>query len=76
MSFSFRSRVQPVEVLYAAWPLLMIIDHSWGPGLLEPLLRFQNSPQYTIQFAAADLGTQYPNATAANNAHSQGVERL
>ncbi|KZV65241.1 hypothetical protein PENSPDRAFT_737823 [Peniophora sp. CONT] len=67
-------RVNPVEQLYSAWPAIMTIDPTLGPPLLEPLLRFQQSSSYVIQFAAPDLGTSYPNATAANNAHRQGVE--
>ncbi|KAI0030848.1 hypothetical protein K488DRAFT_53350 [Vararia minispora EC-137] len=68
-------RIQPVEVLYAAWPLFMTIDPTLGPALLEPLFRFQRPSSYTLRFAAPDLGTAYPNATAANNAHKQGIEQ-
>ena len=64
-------RVNPVEQLYSAWPAIMTIDPTLGPPLLEPLLRFQQSSAYVIQFAAPDLGTSYPNATAASNAHRQ-----
>jgi hypothetical protein len=53
----------------------MAIDPSLGRPLLEPLLRFQQSSLYQINFAAADMGTAYPNATAANNMHNQGIER-
>ncbi|VDC02252.1 unnamed protein product [Peniophora sp. CBMAI 1063] len=67
-------RVNPVEQLYSAWPAIMTIDPTLGAPLLEPLMRFQQSSAYVIQFAAPDLGTSYPNATAANNAHRQGVE--
>jgi hypothetical protein len=45
-----------VEVLYAAFPAFMYIDPSLGAPLLEPLFRLQASPNYTIPFAAADLG--------------------
>jgi hypothetical protein len=34
----------------------MYIDPSLGAPLLEPLFRLQASPNYTIPFAAADLG--------------------
>ena len=53
---TFESRVNPVEVLYAAFPAFMYIDPSLGAPLLEPLFRLQASPNYTIPFAAADLG--------------------
>ena len=50
------SRVNAVETLYAAFPALMYIDPSLGKPLLEPLLRFQASPDYVIAYAARDLG--------------------
>jgi hypothetical protein len=34
----------------------MYIDPSLGAPLLEPLFRLQASPNYTIPFAATDLG--------------------
>ena len=34
----------------------MHLDPNLGELLLEPLLRFQASPSYTIPYAAADLG--------------------
>jgi hypothetical protein len=34
----------------------MYIDPTLGRPLLEPLFQLQASPNYTIQFAAADLG--------------------
>ena len=55
------SRVNPVEVLYSAFPAFMYIDPSLGAPLLEPLLRLQASPNYTISFAAADLGVSCIN---------------
>ena len=42
--------------MYAAFPAFMYIDPSLGAPLLEPLFRLQASPNYTISFAAADLG--------------------
>ena len=35
----------------------MYIDPTLGRPLLEPLFQLQASPNYTIPFAAADLGT-------------------
>lgn len=32
---------------------------SFGGALLSPLLEFQNSPQYTQPYAAADLGMYF-----------------
>jgi hypothetical protein len=51
-----QSRVNPVETLYAAFPALMYTDPSLGAPLLEPLFRLQASRNYTIRYAAADLG--------------------
>ena len=56
LTLTFQSRVNPVEVLYAAFPAFMFADPSLGAPLLEPLFRLQASPHYTIPFAAADLG--------------------
>ena len=50
------SRVNAVETLYSAFPAFMYIDPSLGRPLLEPLLQLQASPNYTIPYAAADLG--------------------
>lgn len=50
------SRVNPVETLYAAFPAFMYIDPSLGAPLLEPLFRLQAHPNYTIPYAAGDLG--------------------
>ncbi|VDB91944.1 unnamed protein product [Peniophora sp. CBMAI 1063] len=68
-------RTQPVEVLYAAWPMFMVIDPSLGGPLLEPLLSAQDTPAYLLPYAMTDLGTTYPNVTARNNPHDQGVEQ-
>ena len=54
------SRVNAVETLYAAFPALMYIDASLGKPLLEPLFQFQASPDYTVQYAARDLGIYFP----------------
>jgi len=48
--------VNAVETLYAAFPALMTINSSLGAPLLEPLYRLQISSNYTIPYAAADLG--------------------
>ena len=56
-----QSRVNAVETLYAAFPALMYLDPSLGAPLLEPLFRFQASQNYTIGYAAADLGASRIN---------------
>ena len=50
------SRVNAVETLYSAFPAFMYIDPTLGRLLLEPLFQLQASPNYTIPYAAADLG--------------------
>ncbi|KAH9063197.1 hypothetical protein EDB87DRAFT_1805777 [Lactarius vividus] len=68
------NRVNAVETLYSAFPAFMYIDHTLGRPLLEPLFQLQASPNYTIPYAAADLGSSYPNVTISNSNHNQGVE--
>ncbi|KAF8268473.1 hypothetical protein EI94DRAFT_1577703, partial [Lactarius quietus] len=69
------NRVNPVEVLYDAFPMFMYIDPSLGGPLLEPLLRYQSSVYYTQPYAARDAGSSYPNTTFSNATHQQGVEQ-
>ncbi|KAI9442051.1 hypothetical protein BJY52DRAFT_1318827 [Lactarius psammicola] len=69
------NRVNPVEVLYAAFPMFMYFDPGLGGPLLEPLLRYQNSKDYTQPFAALDAGSSYPNTTFTSITHQQGVEQ-
>ncbi|KAI0278702.1 hypothetical protein BGY98DRAFT_916704, partial [Russula aff. rugulosa BPL654] len=70
-----KNRVNAVETLYAAFPALMYIDPSLGAPLLEPLFRLQASPNYTVGYAAADLGSNYPSVSGSNSNHNQGVEQ-
>ncbi|KAN0141387.1 DUF1793 domain containing protein [Lactarius tabidus] len=70
------NRVNAVETLYAAFPAFMYIDPNLGGLLLEPLFQLQASSSYRVPYAAADLGSNYPNVTISNSYHSQGVERL
>ncbi|KAI9433020.1 hypothetical protein H4582DRAFT_1820406 [Lactarius indigo] len=51
------SRVNAVETLYSAFPAFMYIDPTLGRPLLEPLFQLQASPNYTVPYAAADLGS-------------------
>ena len=70
----------------------MYIDPTLGAPLLEPLFRLQAHPNYSIPYAARDLGashrntmchtfrrpigSNYPNVTGNMSVHDQGVERL
>ncbi|KAF8497612.1 hypothetical protein F5888DRAFT_1923669 [Russula emetica] len=69
------NRVTAVETLYAAFPALMYIDPSLGGPLLEPLFQLQASRNYTVGYAATDLGSNYPNVSISNLNHNQGVEQ-
>ncbi|KAK0246466.1 hypothetical protein EDD85DRAFT_874820, partial [Armillaria nabsnona] len=53
-------RVNPVEILYAAFPAYLYFNTTWAGYLLEPLLRYQQSSQYAKTYAAPDLGSSYP----------------
>ncbi|EMD37588.1 hypothetical protein CERSUDRAFT_114227 [Gelatoporia subvermispora B] len=68
-------RVNPVEVLYQAFPMFIYLNSAFGKALLTPLLEFQDSPQYTLPYAAADLGTTYPVVPGDNSAHDQMIEQ-
>ncbi|KAH9027629.1 hypothetical protein EDB85DRAFT_2091843, partial [Lactarius pseudohatsudake] len=68
------NRVNAVEMLYSAFPAFMYIDPDLGGLFLEPLFQLQASQLYTNLYAAADIGTNYPDVTVTNSAHNQGVE--
>ncbi|PBK74135.1 hypothetical protein ARMSODRAFT_1014448 [Armillaria solidipes] len=60
-------RVNPVEILYATFPAYLYFNSTWAGYLLEPLLRYQQSLQYTKTYAAPDLGQSYPNVDGNNS---------
>ncbi|KAH9027643.1 hypothetical protein EDB85DRAFT_2276653 [Lactarius pseudohatsudake] len=74
MGGSKTNRVNAVETLYSAFPAFMYIDPGLGGLFLEPLFRLQASQIYTNLYAAADIGSNYPDVTLTNSAHNQGVE--
>jgi hypothetical protein len=51
-------RVNPTETIYAALPAFLYLNANITGALLEPLLRFQDSPAYENHYAAPDLGTK------------------
>ena len=66
--------MNPVEHIYAAFPMFLDLNASIAGALLEPLLETQAS--LTGQpFAAMDLGTAYPSAPGSDAVPQQGVER-
>ncbi|KAK0466307.1 uncharacterized protein EV420DRAFT_1261099 [Desarmillaria tabescens] len=66
-------RVNPVEILYASFPAYLYFNTTWAGYLLEPLLRYQQSSQYTKTYAAPDLGSSYPNAEGNNSPSISGA---
>ncbi|KAF9257546.1 hypothetical protein L218DRAFT_1080868 [Marasmius fiardii PR-910] len=60
-------RVNPVETIYAAFPAFLYMNSTWAQYLLEPLLQYQTSSQYTASYAAPDIGMSYPNAAGNLN---------
>ncbi|KAF8169483.1 hypothetical protein K438DRAFT_1983308 [Mycena galopus ATCC 62051] len=68
-------RVNPTEVIYAVLPALVYLNASITGALLQPLLEYQNSSQYTNPYAAPDLGPAYPAVPGnPNNTALYGVE--
>ncbi|KAH9180840.1 hypothetical protein EDB89DRAFT_1840710 [Lactarius sanguifluus] len=74
MGGSNTNRVNAVETLYSAFPAFMYIDPDLGGLFLEPLFQLQASQKYTYPYAAADIGTNFPDVTVKNSAHHQEVE--
>ncbi|KAK0500708.1 hypothetical protein EDD18DRAFT_1101725 [Armillaria luteobubalina] len=60
-------RVNPVDIIYASFPAYLYFNATWAGYFLEPLLRYQQSLQYTKIYAAPDLGSSYPNAAGNTN---------
>ncbi|EJC98579.1 DUF1793-domain-containing protein [Fomitiporia mediterranea MF3/22] len=68
--------VNNVDALYAAFPVFLYLNPEIGRCLLEPLFEFQDSPAYKLPYAARNIGTAYPSATAngINDQHIYGVD--
>ncbi|KIK65886.1 hypothetical protein GYMLUDRAFT_1027569 [Collybiopsis luxurians FD-317 M1] len=60
-------RTNPVETLYASFPAFLCINASWTGYLLEPLLQYGSSGFYNEDFAAGDLGNNFPSAVGNDN---------
>ncbi|KAL5536140.1 hypothetical protein ACEPAF_4245 [Sanghuangporus sanghuang] len=68
--------VNTVDTMYAVFPALLYLNSELAGYLLSPLLEYQDSSAYTLSYAARNIGSAYPNATAngINFAHDYGVE--
>lgn len=85
------TRVNAVDVIYAAMPAYLYLNPSILGYLLSPLLAYQESVQYQNNYAAQDLGMHdvsektaklifpsggpFPSATGNFNGHDERVER-
>ena len=68
------SRVNPVEHIYAAFPMFLYLNASIAGALLQPLLELQASG--TNQSSAAqDIGDVYPVVSRPDIVPQQAVER-
>ncbi|EKM54239.1 uncharacterized protein PHACADRAFT_257947, partial [Phanerochaete carnosa HHB-10118-sp] len=68
-------RVNPVEVLYSAFPFFLSVNGSYGGWLLKPVLDYASSPVWTQPYSPRHIGLSYPNATGDPTTHDQGVEQ-
>ncbi|CAL1714531.1 unnamed protein product [Somion occarium] len=68
------ARVNPIDTLYTAFPFFLYVNPTYLGYLLTPLLEYQSSSQYTLPYAALDIGQQYPSATGDNQPHNQGLD--
>ncbi|CAA7266373.1 unnamed protein product [Cyclocybe aegerita] len=69
----FISRTNPVNTMYAAFPVFLYLDPGFAGYMLEPLLEYQASSAYNNVFAAADLGISYPDALGNSTSNVLGA---
>lgn len=74
MLISVPSRMNPVEHIYAAFPMFLYLNASIGGTLLKPLLESQANLSDQL-FAAMDIGNLYPIAPGPDVDSTRGVER-
>ena len=66
-----------MDLIYSALPAFITLNPDLVKYLLVPLLEYQASGLYTLQYAMQDMGTFYPNATAWDATNSDlGIEGL
>lgn len=68
--------INTVDAVYAAFPALLYLNPELGGSLLRPLLEYMDSSEFTLDYAAKNIGSAYPNATAdgSDTEHDYGVE--
>nr|VWO99943.1 Hypoxanthine-guanine phosphoribosyltransferase [Ganoderma boninense] len=67
-------RINPVEHIYAAFPMFLYLNASIGGALLQPLLEAQANLTGR-SFAASDIGNLYPVAPGSDADPTKGVEQ-
>ncbi|KAF8883859.1 hypothetical protein BD779DRAFT_1626150 [Infundibulicybe gibba] len=60
------SRVNPTELMFAAFPAFLYLNASWAGFLLRPSLH-QQAATPTSAYASPDLGSSYPSALGNNS---------
>ena len=50
------SRVNAVELMYAAFPFFLTVNASYAGWLLDPVLEFASSPSWPYTYAPRDIG--------------------
>ncbi|PIL34513.1 hypothetical protein GSI_03291 [Ganoderma sinense ZZ0214-1] len=68
-------RANPVERIYAAFPMFLYLNASLGGALLSPLLAAQPASLSGQTYAAMDIGSQYPEAQGPSRVPQEGVEQ-
>ena len=68
--------INTVDTIYAVFPALLYLNPELGGALLTPLLDYMDSSEFVLSYAAKNIGSAYPNATAdgININHDYGVE--
>lgn len=57
-SNTWTQSVNTVDTLFTAFPAFLYLNPELAGYLLEPLLKYQDSPAYTQNFAAKNIGKQ------------------
>ncbi|KIY67053.1 hypothetical protein CYLTODRAFT_15822 [Cylindrobasidium torrendii FP15055 ss-10] len=58
------TRVSPVDVMSATFPMLLSINATWAGYLLQPLLYSAKHDGRNLEYAMYDLGDHYPKTSA------------
>ena len=68
--------INTVDTIFASTPALLYLNPELLGALLRPLLEYMDSSAFTLNYAAKNIGTAFPNATAdgINTGHDYGVE--